>query len=302
MPVRMAKAAGDLVHLGLDRLQVRHPERVDLLRCRVEAGLDTDGNAISLLAVGRRPDARFGAGMRLVLVDQVVTESPQPGVQVLLDTGHQARAILVGHGRQSTGGMGVRRQGKQALDLLDGAPHRHRSRRTAVPDAFVQRLDVLLDHCWIGRVADEELFEALRGVRGLVLRVVGGPYLRAGHVVDGELVPLVRQLLEVVLADEDDQIAGDDLLRFEPVGRDPARFVQRRSVGRLIGGAASRAEIGPAVVVALVAEEGRPHRIPLQDALPEPVGEVVDGSVGIDGDGHGRVLPLRARARAEWPV
>ena len=66
------------------------------------------------------------------------------------------------------------------------------------------------------------------------------------------------------------------------------------AVGGLVGGATVRAEVGPAVVVPLVAEDRGPHRVALEDALPEAVGEVVDGGVRIEGDGHRRALPMSA--------
>jgi hypothetical protein len=50
--------------------------------------------------------------------------------------------------------------------------------------------------------------------------------------------------------------------------------------------------------VALVAEDRRPQRIALQHAIPEAIGEVVDGGVGIGDDGHGHGL-LNVRARGQ---
>ena len=72
-------------------------------------------------------------------------------------------------------------------------------------------------------------------------------------------------------------------------------------IRRLVGARPSgRADVGPAVVVALVSQDRRPERIPLQHALPESVGKVVDGGVGVGDDGHGRGL-LNVRALQTGP-
>ena len=94
-----------------------------------------------------------------------------------------------------------------------------------------------------------------------------------------------------LLGDDDQQVAGDHLLRLEPVGWNRPCLVQRGTEGRLLGRTTVRAEIRPAVVVAGVAEDGRPHRVAFQEAFPESVGEVVDGGVRIERDGHGAFLP-----------
>ena len=205
--------------------------------------------------------------VRLVLVHEVVAKAAQSGIHMLLDTGHEARAILIGDGRHRAGRMGLGRQGQQALDLLDGAAHWHRGRVRPSRDAFAQRLDVLVDHGRIGRVARQELLEPLRRVGRLVLGELGRPYLRAGHVVDGELVPLLRQLLEVVFADQDDRSRV-----MTCSGSSPSAGMRRASssadrIRRLVRGSAGGAEIGPAIVVAFVAQDGGPHRVTLQETL-----------------------------------
>ena len=195
-----------------------------------------------------------------------------------------------------------RRHRQEPVDLLDRAPDRRDRRGPAVGDALLEGADVLLDHRREGLVAGEQLLEALRRVGRLVLRHLGRPDLRAGHVVDRQLVLLLVERGEGVLADQDDQVPRDHLLRLEPVCRDLAGLGERRTVRGLVGRASVRAEVGPAVVVPLVAEDRRPHRVAVEDALPEPVGEVVDGSVGIEGDGHRRALPISAIWAGRRPV
>jgi hypothetical protein len=225
--------------------------------------------------------------MRLVLVGKVVVEAAQAGVDALLDHRRDARSIIVAaldHRRRRRIGGGHR---QQPLDLLDRSPHRDGRRSAPVADALGQGPDVLLDQLREAPVASEQLLDAFRGVSGLVLRDLGGPHLRAAHVIDGELVLLLRQRLEVVLRDEDQQVTGDDLLGAEPVHGDLTRLGEDGTVGSFLGRAAIGAEVRPAVVETLVAQDRGPGRVALQDPVPEPVGEVVDGSVRIEDDGHG---------------
>jgi hypothetical protein len=109
-------------------------------------------------------------------------------------------------------------------------------------------------------------------------------------VIDGQLVLLLRQGLEVVLGDQDQQVARDDLFGVQAVGREVGGLGQHGPIRRLIGGATIGAEVRPAVVETLVAQHGGPQRVPFQHAVPEAVGEVVDGSVGISDDGHSWAL------------
>jgi hypothetical protein len=179
-----------------------------------------------------------------------------------------------------------RRHGEEPIDLLDRAANGNGRRGTSIGDALAQRADVLLDHRRVRAEAGDELVEPLGGIGRLVLRHLGRPHLRPRHVVEAELVLLLSERLELVLADQDQQVARDDLLRFEPVGRDCLRLGQGRAVSGLLGGAAIRAEVGPLIVEPLVAEESGPHGVTLENAVPEPVGEIVDGGIGIDDHGH----------------
>ena len=66
------------------------------------------------------------------------------------------------------------------------------------------------------------------------------PHLRAAHVIDGQLVLLLRQRLELVLRDENQQVTRDDLLGTEPVHGDLTRLGEDGTVGSLIGRATIR--------------------------------------------------------------
>ena len=139
-------------------------------------------------------------------------------------------------------------------------------RPSAMPSARVETY-------WSTRVGyaasrASSLLEALRRVARLVLRHLGRPDLRARHVVEGELVLLRGQRLEMVLADERQQVTGDDLLGLEPVGADVLRLGQRGAERGLVGRTAVRAEIGPAVVVALIAEDRGGQRVALREFPP----------------------------------
>ena len=117
---------------------------------------------------------------------------------------------------------------QEAVDLLDRPAHRHVGGGTAVGDALGQGADVLLDHGRVGRVAGQQLLHPLGRVGRLVLRDLGRPHLRAGHVVHRQLVLLLVQRLELVLAHEDEQVARDDLLRVQAFGGTGSGLVERR--------------------------------------------------------------------------
>jgi hypothetical protein len=180
---------------------------------------------------------------------------------------------------------------QQAIDLLDRAAHRHGRGRPAVGDTLGERADVLVDRDRIAVPAREQTLQALRGVGRLVLRHLCRPDLRTGHVVDRQLVLLLRERLEVVLAYQDQQVARDHLLRLEAIDGDLVCLGQSGAEGRFVGRPAIGPEVGPAIAVALVSQDRGGQWIAFEDAFPETVGEVVDGCVRIGDDGHGG--PLR---------
>ena len=94
-----------------------------------------------------------------------------------------------------------------------------------------------------------------------------------------------------LLRHQDQHVAGDDLLRVEAVGRIDSTSASERPIGGRVRRAALRAQVGQAVVAAVVAQDRGVDRVAFEDALPEAVGELVDGGVGIGGTVTGR-----------WPV
>jgi len=115
-------------------------------------------------------------------------------------------------------------------------------------------------------------------------------------VVDRQLVLLLLQRLEVRAGHEDQHVARDHLLRLEAGGVNRLCLSQRLAVGSLVGRPAGGTEIRQQVVEAVVAEDGGEHRVALEDPVPEPVGELVDGGVGVL-VGHGRRHSLCGRSR-----
>ena len=177
----MAETVSDLVLLGLDRLQVRQAEGVDLIGVRVERRLHSDRQPIRGVAAGRCRDARLRPGVGLVLVREVVAQAAQRRRRSCSSTTSATRgrsssltwAIVVA-GRSAGGHR------QQPLDLLDRSPHRDGRGGAAVGDALGQRADVLVDQRRVAALASEQALEALRGVGRLVLRDLGGPDLRSG--------------------------------------------------------------------------------------------------------------------------
>ena len=106
------------------------------------------------------------------------------------------------------------------------------------------------------------------------------------------------------LGDDPEHVAGDPVLGRQAVGRDRAGLGGGPLHERRAPGAAGRARVLEAVGVALVAVERGGRRVELEDRLPEPVGEVVDGRVGSGRAGSRcgllcvRVGDVAARGRA----
>ena len=271
---------------------------MDRLGGLVERGLHPDREPVGGLAARRGRDPRLLAGLRLVVLDEEVAQASQARINRRLDRLGDAGTVALGDLRHGRGGMVRGRHGQEALDLLDRAAHRCDGRGPPVGDALGKGRDVLLDQGRVRGQTGQQALEALGRVARLVLRHLRRPDLRTRHVVQGELVLLGGERLEMVLADERQQVAGDDLLGLEPVGADVLRLGQRGAERGLVGGTAIRAEVGPAVVEALIAEDRGGQRVALENSLPEAVGEVVHGGIGIDGGGHGHGEGLRKMAWA----
>ena len=173
--------------------------------------------------------------------------------------------VVVGNLDHRRGRRRGGRQLEQPIDLLDRSPHRDGGGGPAIGDAFGQGADVLLDHRRVGGVTGEQALEPLGRVDRLILRGLGRPDLRSAHMVEGELVLLLRQRFELVLGDEDQQVAGDDLLgRPGHRSRIGLASSRTRAVRGLFGGSSIGSEVGPAIVEAFVSRGPSPRagRVP----------------------------------------
>lgn len=127
--------------------------------------------------------------------------------------------------------------------------------------------------------ASHEQLEALRRVRGLELAQLRQDLLRAAHLVDDlEGVHPLVQLGERDLADHAHDIERDPVLDAEVLpGDERGRVAEVLGIGALAL-APRRARVGQPVVVARVAVDGGADRAQLLEALPEAVGDAVDGA------------------------
>ena len=296
MAVGVPLTAGDLVLLGLDPLEVLHPEGMDLFRGGVHRRLHPNCKPIRVVAAGRVTKARRGSGVRGVGLGQVVAQTLQGGIDVLHHRAPNGLAAgLVGHVGQDDSRGDVGRNGQHPVDLLDRLLDRDRGRGSTVRDPLVQGADLLFDERRERGKAGQHPVEALGRVRALVLGDLRRPGLGPGHVVDGQLVQLAVLRLEVVSGDEDQEVAGDDRFDVERVGVDRLRLGERGGQGAPLGSSAVRTEVGPALVIPVVAVDGGGDRVALEDALPETIGEVSNGSVGVVVMGHEAQSPWGCR-------
>ncbi len=160
MTVSMAKAVGDLVHLGLDAVEVGQAEGMDLLGVGVDRRLGPDRQPIRGLAARCGAQAGLLASMRLVVLGEVVAQPAQTGVDVLLDRLGHAWTRVIRDARHSRGGIVRRRHGEQPIDLLERPPNGDRRRRSSVADTLGERLDVLLDQRRVAGIASQQLVES----------------------------------------------------------------------------------------------------------------------------------------------
>ena len=158
------------------------------------------------------------------------------------------------------------------------------------PDAMpvAQELGVGRHERGVGVQPGDERLEALGRVGRLELGQLRQELLRTAHLVDdAQLVEALVVLLDVELGDDLEHVPGDPVL-----GRQ-ARRSSMAAASAAVRSMSARLRARPAgpgileaVVVALVAVDRRGGRVELEDRLPEPVGEVVDGRrLGVAG-GH----------------
>src|SRR5439155_25668717 len=86
-----------------------------------------------------------------------------------------------------------------------------------------------------------------------------------------------------------EEVGSDGFLGREAIPPHGLGTLERLLVGGPLGGPAGRPRIGETIVVLVVAEDRRAHRLALEESLPEALGKLVDGTRGRS-DGHAGVL------------
>ena len=159
------------------------------------------------------------------------------------------------------------------------------------PERLLEDVGVRGHERGVGAQALDERLEPLRRVDRLELGQLGHELLRAAHLVDdAQLVQALVVLLDVQLTDDLEHVAGDPLLGREALDRDGGGL-GRGPLHELAGlGSTGGRRVLEAVRPAAVAVERGGRRIELEDPLPEPIGQVVDGRDGLVGH----------RRRASW--
>ena len=276
--------------LLLDLLELVEADLVEILRVERERRPRQDLGAIEGVAVGRRPEAGLFAAGVAVLAAQLVEIGLIGRIDDLADDPLDLGALF---GR---GDLGVRdddrlvgRDGQDALELRDRPLGDDPRRGQAAPEPLAQELAVRRHVALVVAQAGSELVEPLGRVGLLERGEDRQDLLRSLELVDDlEAVDPLVVLDDVELADHADHVERDLLLEREAGLRDRARL----GLGGLHQPARLRATLGTgvrqAVVVALVAVDRRRRRRQLEDPLPEPVGERVDG--GGRGVGHRALL------------
>ena len=179
MAVGVAEASRDLVHLGLDVLEICEAEGMDRLGCLVEGGLHANREPVGRVTARRGRDARLLARLRLVVGHEEVAQAAEARVDGRLDRFGDSAAIAICHLRHRCRRMIRGFHGKQALYLLDRPAHRGDGRGPPIGDALGKGRDVLVDQGRVRGQPRQQLLETLRRVARLVLRDVGRPDLRA---------------------------------------------------------------------------------------------------------------------------
>ena len=293
-------ARGDLAPLVLDRLELVQADLVDLARVHLEGRPAPDRRPVDRLAVGRRPDAGLLATGVPVLATQRLEEGRVGGIDDVADD--LADALAVGVGRALHAGRDDRlvdRDLEHALDLGDRPLGHDRRRRQPGAERLAQDVGVGGHERGIGVQPRDERLEPLGRVDRLELRQLGQQLLGTAHLVDdAELVQALVVLLDPQLADHLEHVAGDALLRREPVDRDGRRLGRRARHQLADLRATGRRRVLEPVGVPFVAVERGGRRIELEDALPEAVGQGVHGGTVVGHRGS-RGLPAGGTSRPD---
>ena len=215
-----------------------------------------------------------------------------------------ARASSSATWAMATAGNGRRACGQHALDLLDLLAHRDRRAGAAVGDALAQGVDVLLDRRPGRRAKRASSVSSPSGVSAIWYCAISDRHgLRAGDVVDRRAgTASARAPRAGCCATRISMSRVITCSGSSPAGSIASASASVARYARLVGRAPVRAEVRQAVVEAVVAEDGGEDRVALEDAVPETVGELVDGGVGIGGQVTGAWSPKSGRSAAALSV
>ncbi len=252
---------------------------MDLARVGFERRPPEDLGPVERVAVGRGPDAVLRAGCGEVLAAKGVQERRVGGIDLVPDDGANRLAILVPcHLHEGRHDRILDRRREHSLDLGDRALGDDPGRRQAAGQRLTQQLPVVGHVLRVRVEAGEEQLQPLRRVGRLELAELGQQRLRAAHLVDDleRVDPLVIEDDED-LADHAQDVARDPVLDIEALVRDRGCGVAHVLGEAASVGAADRARVRQAIVEARVAIDRRADRVERLEALPEAVGELVDG-------------------------
>ncbi len=202
------------------------------------------------------------------------------GLDAALDGLHDGRSVGtadLGVGHQECRPLGGR--ANQPARLGDG-PFDHcgcrgPTRREPGPEVVADRGHVRR----VGIESGDEPRQAFGSIDPLEPGQLRRQGLRTVHLVDAVHLPQpMRVILPAHVGDHPQDVEGDPVLRWQvrmPQGSHvPLQIVQDAE----LTGTSGLGRIIQAIIVTFVAEHGRPQRIALQEALPEAVGERIDGA------------------------
>ena len=166
---------------------------------------------------GVAPMPGSGLRVRLVLVGQEVAQALQRRVDVLVDRRATRSRLVIGdvrHRRRPGTGRSAWRPARSICSICLRTGMAAPVRPSAMPSRSVSMYCSIA----VGKAAKRaSSFSSPSGVSAIwYWATITGMRLRARDVVDRQLVLLLLQRLELVARDQDQHVAGDDLLRLEP--------------------------------------------------------------------------------------
>jgi hypothetical protein len=230
--------------------------------------------AVCGLAVGQRAEPGILAGHRQVRAKGLQV-ARIGGPDVALDGIEDPGAIgLVADERHRHDRRGRRRGGEEPLQLVDGPVGHDACSGQAGRPALGEQVDDRVGERRVGSDPGQQPLEALRRIRLLEVDDLGEECLVPLLAPERDEVGPEVVLQDLLLGDEDQQIARDPLLRVEA-----GRVDRQRSRARLLGerpegGPPCRPRVVESIVVPLVPEDGGERGLQLQRALPGARAEV----------------------------